>query len=109
MSCLIQATSDDFYVCYSLESTGWVLNHVDGSICMQISCQGEPVHAFLYLFLKSQSSEVTKEGNKKIVPDKAIKEITFFDLSIIQLMFFEPLVSSTSFRKWTSKHGECIP
>lgn len=66
---------------------------------MQISCQGEPVHAFLHLFLKVSPLKLQKKVIKKIVPDKAIKEITFFDLSIIQLMFFEPLVSSTSFRK----------
>lgn len=70
------------YVCYSLESTGWVLNHIGRSIS-QISCQGEPVHAYLYYFVseKSHSSEVPKEGNSILSLIK-IKEITFFDLSI---------------------------
>ena len=70
------------YVCYSLESTGWVLKHIGRSI-LQISCQGEPVHAYLYYFVseKSQSSEVPKEGNSILSLIK-VKEITFFDLSI---------------------------
>ena len=70
------------YVCYSLESTGWVLNHIGRSIS-QISCQREPVHAYLYYFVseKSHSSEVPKEGNSILSLIK-VKEITFFDLSI---------------------------
>lgn len=71
------------YVCYSLESTGRVLKHIGGSIS-QISCQGEPVHAYWYLLLKSQSSEVPKEGSS-ILSLIEVKEITFFDLSIITI------------------------
>ena len=98
MSCLIQATSDD--LCVLQSRVHWLsLNHIGRSI-PQISCQGEPVHAYLYYFVseKSHSSEVPKEGNSILSLIK-VKEITFFDLSIIQLIFFEPLVSSTSFRK----------
>ena len=37
---------------------------------------------YIILFLKSQSSEVPKEGNSILSLIKVIKEITFFDLSI---------------------------
>ena len=76
MSCLIQATSDDLRVLQSRVHWLRLLKHIGRSIS-QISCQGEPVHAYLYLFLKSQSSEVPKEGNS-ILSLMKFKEIYLF-------------------------------
>lgn len=61
MSCLIQATSDD--LCVVQSRVHWLSLKAFRSLYFTEFCQGEPVHAYLYLFLKSQSSEVPKEGN----------------------------------------------
>lgn len=54
MSCLIQATSDDLRVLQSRVHWLRLLKHIGRSIS-QISCQGEPAHAYLYYFVSEKS------------------------------------------------------